>query len=91
MEHTVTFQFARITAQDQTFMVVIVPKPILKDQRKAEQALHFFQSRFAPLPAVLMTRDDQGVPNSYFGRRDLAPLMVRIPPSAVQWHDLSIK
>jgi hypothetical protein len=91
MEDLMTFQFARITQQDRTFMVVIVPKPILKDQRKAEQALQFFQSRFAPLPAVLMTRDDHGVPDSYFGRRDLAPLLVRIPATDLQWHELSLK
>lgn len=81
---------ATITEQGQTFLVINVPKPVLSDQRKAEQTVRFFQSRFAPLPTVLVTSDERGQPTAYFGRRDLAPLLLRVAPSAMSWRDLPI-
>lgn len=79
---------ATITEQGQTFLVVDVPKLVLNDQRKAEQAIQFFQSRFAPLPTVLVTSDERGAPTSYFGRRDLAPLLLRV--NSMPWKEVAI-
>jgi hypothetical protein len=83
-----TLRAATITEQGQTFMVVDVPKPVLEDQRKAEQAVQFFQSRFAPLPTVLVTSDAFGMPTAYFGRRDLAPLLLRV--SRMPWQEVAL-
>ena len=83
-------QSAVIIAQGFTFMVVAVPKPVLDDQRQAEQTINFLQTRWVGVPIALVTRDAQGSPTAYYGPGDLALQLLRIPPTAVPWKDLSI-
>ena len=83
-------QSAVITAQGITFMVVAVPKPVMDDQRKAEQTIHFLQARWVGMPIALVTCDAHGAPTAYYGPGDLAMQLLRIPPTAVPWKDLSI-
>jgi hypothetical protein len=77
-------------AQGITFMVVAVPKPVMDDRRKAEQTIQFFQARWAGMPVALVTRDARGAPTAYYGPGDLALQLLRIPPTAVPWKDLSL-
>jgi hypothetical protein len=83
-------QSATITAQGTTFMVVVVPKPVLDDQAKAQQTIHFLQTRWGGMPIALVTCDAHGSPSAYYGPGDLALQLLRIPPTAVPWKDLSI-
>jgi hypothetical protein len=83
-------QSAVIIAQGITFLVVAVPKPVLDDQRKAEQTIHFLQARWVGMPIALVTCDARGWPTAYYGPGDLALQLLRIPPAAVPWKDLSI-
>jgi hypothetical protein len=83
-------QSAVIIAQGITFMVVAVPKPVLDDRQKAEQTINFLQARWAGMPLALVTCDPLGAPTAYYGPGDLALQLLRIPPTAVPWKDLSI-
>jgi len=83
-------QSAVIIAEGITFMVVAVPKPILDDQRKADQMINFLQPRWVGMPIALVTCDAHGSPTAYYGPGDLALQLLRIPPTAVPWKDLSI-
>jgi len=83
-------QSAVIIAQGITFMVVSVPKLVLDDQQKVEQTITFFQSRWVGMPIALVTCDELGSPTAYYGPGDLALQLLRIPPTAVPWKDLSI-
>ena len=83
-------QGAIITAQGITFMVVAVPKLVLDDQQKAEQTIHFLKTRWVGMPIALVTRDAHGAPTAYYGPGDLALQLLRIPPAAVPWKDVSI-
>jgi hypothetical protein len=83
-------QSAVIIAQAITFMIVAVPKPVLDDQQKAEQTIHFLQARWVGMPLALVTCDECGTPTAYYGPGDLALHLLRIPPTAVPWKDLSI-
>jgi hypothetical protein len=81
---------AVIIAQGITFMVVAVPQPVLSDQQKAEQTIHFLQARWGGMPIALVTCDAKGAPTAYYGPGDLALQLLRIPPTAVPWKDTSI-
>jgi len=83
-------QSAVITAQGITFLVVAVPKPVMDDQLKAEQTIHFLQARWVGMPIALVTCDAHGAPTAYYGPGHLAMQLLRIPPTAVPWKDLSI-
>jgi hypothetical protein len=81
---------AVITGQGITFMIVAVPKLIIDDRGKAEQTIQFLQTRWGGLPIARVTRDERGAPAAYYGRGDLAMQLIRVPPSAMPWNDLSI-
>jgi hypothetical protein len=83
-------QSAVITVPGSTFMVVAVPKPILDDQQKAMQTMHFLQARWVAMPIALVTCDAQGAPTSYYGPGDLALQLLRVPSTALPWSELSL-
>jgi hypothetical protein len=62
----------------------------MDDRRKAEQTIRFLQARWGGMPIALVTRDARGAPTAYFGPGDLALQLLRIPPAAVPWKDLSL-
>jgi hypothetical protein len=84
-------QRAVITDHDTPFMVVAVPKPVIDDRAMAERTVRFLQQRWANLPIALVTRDDQGAPNAYYGRDDLVMPLLRIPPAELPWSDVPIR
>jgi hypothetical protein len=58
--------------------------------RKAEQTIHFLQTRWVGKPIALVMCDARGSPTAYYGPGDLALQLLRISPTAVPWKDLSI-
>jgi len=83
-------QSAVITVPGSTFMVVAVPKPVLDDQQKAMQTIHFLQARWGEMPIALVTCNEQGAPTSYYGPGDLALQLLRISSTALPWSELPI-
>ncbi|GEM_PF-3480011 len=79
-----------INKQGQTFAVVLVEKALLADRTRAEEALRWLQNRRLQMPTTLVACDDQGVPNGYYGRRDLALLLLNVPLKSVPWQEVSL-
>jgi hypothetical protein len=84
LEHTT------ITTHDPAFAVVIVPRQILNDTATAERTRAYIEQQLFQRPTVLMARDDQGVPNAYYGRSDLAIPLSRIPLVNVSWERIAV-
>jgi hypothetical protein len=84
-------QSALITDRNLTFMIVAVSDAVLNNRTIAEQTVEFFQTHSSGLPIVLVTRDERGAPTAFYGRRDLAPRLVRIPSAALPWQDLPVR
>ena len=82
--------FARITQHGQTFTIVRVQPTILEDRAKAEQAIAWLQTRYFQMPTALLTCDNSGAPQAYYGRRDLALILARTPYTAVSWQEAVI-
>jgi hypothetical protein len=80
-----------IAAHQPTFAVVIVPKPILNDIAAAEQTRAYLEHQYLHLPTVLMTRDDRGMPNAYYGRSDLAIPLSRMPLAERSWEQITVR
>jgi hypothetical protein len=81
---------ATIQAGETSFAVVLTPTDIVSDQRRAEQAIAYFETRCFQLPTVLVACDDERVPRAFFGRRDLAVLLAPIPPQALPWREITL-
>jgi hypothetical protein len=85
-----TFRYALIREAGEPFAVVLVQKSILDDSSKAEQAIDWLQKRHFHMPTALMARDAHGIPNSYFGRGDLALRLSRFSAAALPWQEFNI-
>lgn len=85
-----TLHFARISQNGQTFTVVRVQPAFLEDHAKAEQAIQWLQTRYFQMPTALMTCDNRGAPQAYYGRRDLALVLLRTPCAAMTWQEAVI-
>ena len=75
---------AIIKEQGQTFAVVAVKCHVTGSRHEASSAMHSFSKCFPRMPIVLMSQDARGVP-TYFGRRDIANFLSRVPISAIPW------
>ncbi|WP_408589297.1 hypothetical protein [Novosphingobium sp.] len=75
---------AVIKEQGQTFAVVMVKRHVTESRHEAAQAAQSFSCCFPGLPIVLMSQDSRGHP-TYFGRRDIASFLSRVPVSAIPW------
>jgi hypothetical protein len=82
--------YARITQYGQTFAIVRVQPAILRDTAKAEQAIEWLQTRYFQMPTALMACDNHGMPQAYYGRRDLALVLIHTPCAAVAWQEAVI-
>ncbi len=80
------FQGAVIKEQGVTFAVVIVKPHVVSNSSEAHDAIASFQPLFPGVPVVLMAQDSRGKP-TYYGRRDIAKFMARVPVSAVRWKE----
>lgn len=78
------FDGAVIREQGVTFAVVVVKNHIVQNQHQAREAVADFGAFFPGMPVVLMGQDLGGRP-TYFGRRDIAQFMSRVPASAIRW------
>lgn len=84
------FQGAVIKEQGITFAVVIVKPQILNNHSEANQLIGSFQqSVFGSIPVVLMAQNHRGVP-TYYGRRDIADFLSRVPVQAIPWKEYTI-
>lgn len=83
------FQGAVIKEQGVTFAVVIVKQHVLNNKVEANQTIQSFRTVFGSIPIVLMAQNARGVPN-YYGRRDIARFLARVPPSAIPWKEYTI-
>ncbi len=84
-----TFQGAVIKEQGLTFAVVIVKKHVVDNKFEADRAVLSLQSVFPGIPVVLMAQDSRGVP-TYYGRKDIASFMAKVPLAAVPWEEYSV-
>jgi hypothetical protein len=75
---------AVIKEQGQTFAVVVVKRHVTDNRHEAAEASRSFGRCFPGMPIVLMSQDSRGVP-TYFGRRDIANFLSRVPTSAIPW------
>ncbi len=75
---------AIIKEQGQTFAVVAVKRHVTDNQHEANAAVASFSRYFPGMPIVLMSQDSRGRP-TYFGRRDIANFLARVPFSAIPW------
>jgi len=77
------FQGALLKEQGVTFAIVIVKSHILNNHSEANRLIaNFKQSVFGGVPVVLMAQNTRGIP-TYYGRRDIANFMSRVPLSAI--------
>ncbi|HTU47049.1 MAG TPA: hypothetical protein VMF91_18450 [Bryobacteraceae bacterium] len=84
------FQGAKVTEQGVTFGIVSVKPHVLQDKNEAERLIANFQVRVFPgTPVVLMAQDAGGVP-TYFGRRDIAQFLSRVPVQAIPWREFTV-
>lgn len=81
-------QGAVICEQGQTFAVVVVKPYIAQNLNEAATAIQSFTSVFG-VPVVLMAQDSRGRP-IYFGRRDIANFMSKVPLHLVRWKEYTI-
>ncbi len=75
---------AVIHEQGQTFAVVVVKRHVTDNRHEAAEATHSFSRFFPGMPIVLMSQDSRGRP-TYFGRRDIANFLARVPSNAIPW------
>jgi hypothetical protein len=83
-------RYARVTQDEQTFAVVRVQPAVLEDRAKAEQAIQWLQSSYFHMPTVLLACNSHGVAQSYYGRGDLALVLVHTPSSAIDWQEVGV-
>lgn len=84
------FQGAVIKEQGVTFAIVVVKPHVLNDHAEANQLIGTYQQLvFGGIPVVLMAQNSRGVP-TYYGRRDIANFMSRVPLHSIPWKQYSI-
>jgi hypothetical protein len=79
---------AVIREQGVKFAVVAVKSYVLDNQSEADDAVAGLMPVFG-LPVVLMAQDSHGRP-TYYGRRDIAAFMSRVPVNAIPWRHYTI-
>lgn len=75
---------AVIKEQGQTFAVVAVKRHVTDNRNEANNAIASSSRCFPGMPIVLMSQDSRGSP-TYFGRRDIANFLARVPMRAIPW------
>jgi hypothetical protein len=83
------FEGAVIEEQNTTFAVVVVKQHVVQDPLERNRTIATFQPVFPRLPIVLMAQDFSGTP-TYYGRRDIADFMAKVPLSAIPWREYTI-
>jgi hypothetical protein len=79
-----------INEQGQTFAVVRVAKSFLADRARADEALRWLQNRRLQMPTTLVACDEEGVPNGYYGRVDLALILLHVSLNGMPWQEVAI-
>lgn len=79
---------AVIREQGITFAVVVVKPHVIHDTQQALSAIAEFTPIFRT-PVVLMAQESGGRPR-YYGRKDIAQFMSRVPLQAIPWKKYTI-
>jgi hypothetical protein len=84
------FDGAVITEQNITFAIAIVKPYVLNNHAEANRLIATYQQTvFGGIPVVLMAQDSRGIP-TFYGRRDIAKFLSRVPVQAIPWRRYSI-
>ena len=75
---------AVIREQGTTFPIVLVRQQVINNSHEANSPVAALSPTFGGIPVVLMAQDSRGCP-TYYGRRDIAQFMSRVPLQAVPW------
>lgn len=78
------FEGAIIREQGVTFAIVIVKRHVLNNSLEASEAIASFKPAFPDMPIILMGQDTAGRP-TYYGRKDIAHFLSRLPVRAIPW------
>lgn len=84
------FTGAVIKEQDVTFAIVVVKPYALNDKKFADGLIDALEPSFGGIPVVLMVQDIQGTP-TYYGRKDIAEFMAKVPLDSVPWKKYALK
>lgn len=84
------FTGAVIKEQDVTFAIVVVKPYALNDKKFADGLIDALEPSFGGIPVVLMVQDIQGTP-TYYGRKDIAEFMAKVPLESVPWKKYMLK
>jgi len=84
-----TFEGAIVQEQGVTFAIVIVKRHVVANNSAAAEAIRSFQPAFPGMPVVLMAQDSRGTP-TYYGRRDIARFLSKVPLSAIPWRKFTL-
>ena len=75
---------AVIREQGVTFAVVVVKQHIVQNSADANRAIASFSPVFPGMPVVLVGQDSRGRA-TYYGRKDIARFLSRVPMHAIPW------
>jgi phospholipase C len=75
---------ALVKEQSVTFAVVVVKRALLSISSEAQKVAAGFQPVFPGVPIILMAQDNRGVP-TYYGRKNIATFLAKIPLKAIPW------
>lgn len=83
------FKGSVIKEQGVTFAIIIVKPHVLNNSQNIQNAQEFGRRAFGMIPIILMAQNSKGVP-TYYGRKDIAQFLSRIPMSRIPWKEYSI-
>lgn len=81
--------FAVVKEQGVQFAVVLVKGHVTQNRAEAGTMMAQLQGSFPGMPVVLASQDSSGRP-TYFGRRDIATFLSRVPFAAIPWRKGSL-
>ena len=84
------FTGAVIKEQEVTFAIVVVKPYALNDKKFADGLIDALEPSFGGIPVVLMVQDSQGTP-TYYGRKDIAEFMSKVPLDSIPWKKYMLK
>lgn len=85
---SMSFDGAFVRRQGVDFAVIVVKHHVLASTTEASRMVATLQVQLGR-PVVLMAQDHRGHP-TWYGRRDIAKFMSRVPLQAVHWKRITL-
>lgn len=82
-------QGAIVKEQGVTFAIVVVKMHVLQNKFEAEETLRGLKAIFPNTEVVLMAQDIRGIPK-YYGRKDIAHFLGRVPLHTIPWKEYTV-